>query len=429
MKKIILVMLVLLSQTHMGKAQEHFIPGSILTLSNDTMRGLIDYRDWELNPSRINFKNSSGEITTYTPDGILAFRVSNDVVFLSKHLAMDVSNYRVQDLGGNNPVQIVSDTAVFVRLIVRGQLNLYYLKDAKDKDHFWFQNNKDSIYEMRITRKIVSTQGMAHQTGLAVATLKIYQIILPGIVAGCPSVSEKAKTVDFSMPAFTKIATRYNECINGDKGTFVAKQKKIKVTYGLIAGASLLSLKFFGANDVVLTHVTFPKTWTYTGGAALKIILPYLQGSWIIYNDLVYRPYHVSTTYDTIYLLYPSKPAHYTFDISMGYLKLNTMLRYQFPKWVVKPFINVGMSNSFALVNKNSYTMSINLQTPIYKEGPAIESVKSYEAGFICGIGACFKGLGLEFRYEWANGMSAYAGFTGSENSFTFLLSYTFGQK
>ncbi len=411
-----------------ANSQGNYIPGCILTLNHDTLKGLVDYRDWELNPDKVRFKAPSGEIKTFWPREISAFWISKDVVYLSKRLAMDISNYRVEDLVRNDSVKMVPDTAIFVKLIVSGRLNLYYLRDSKDKDHYWFQRNNDSIYEMRITRRMVSTQGTVLMSDRALASLKLYQIILPGIVADCPAVSEKAKTAEFSMQSFTKIAVKYNECINGEKASVVIKQKKVKVTFGLIAGASMVSLKFFGSDQVYLTRVTFPSTWTYMAGGAFKIILPYLHGSWIIYNDIVYRPYQVSGTFDTINIFNPGTSTHYTYDFTMGYLKFNTMLRYQFPKWAIKPFVNLGMSNSFALVIKNSYTKTIT-SPPSHEEGAAITSVKNYEAGFICGIGACFKGLGLEFRYEWANGMSAYAGFTGSENSYSFLLSYTFGQK
>jgi hypothetical protein len=435
MKKVFFFFTLLVNLVLNAVSQENFVPGRILTLNHDTLKGLLDYRDWELNPGKIRYKDTLGEVKTFRPQDIRAFWISKDVVYLSKHLAMDVSNYRLEDLARNASVRMVRDTAVFVRLIVSGQMNLYFLRDAKDKDHYWFQNKNDSIYEMRITRRMVSTEGMAHQTDLAVATLNLYQIILPGVVADCPSVSEKAKTVEFSMQAFTKIAVKYNECISGDKTMVVSKQKKVKATFGLVAGTSLVSLKFFGADDIMLTHATFPSVWTYTGGISLKIILPYLNGSWIIYNDLVYRPYYVYTEYDNnniIYQYLPGNSSHYTYSFTMGYLKLNTMLRYQFPKWAVKPFVNVGMSNSYALINKNHSTTTITTSpTPYvtYKEGPAVPETKNYEAGFVCGIGACFKELGLEFRYEWANGMSAYTGYTGSENSYSFLLSFTFGQK
>jgi hypothetical protein len=430
MRKLLLIVTILLFSAHVVKSQENYIKGSILLLNKDTLHGLIDYRDREQTPAKIRFKTSSGDIKTFKPVEINAFSVGKDIVFLSKRLAMDVSNCYLEDLVSNASVRIVSDTAVFVRLIVRGPLNLYYMKDAKEKEHFWFQKGHDSIFEMRIARKIVKTPGVTIVSDWSLAKLNIYQLFLPGIVSDCPAIAEKAKTTEFSMKDFERLALKYNECITGMKASPTSKVKKIRFTFGLVAGASTLNLKFFGAKIITLTHVTFPAVWTYTGGVALKIILPYLNGSWIIYNDIVYRPYHLSGTYDTINIFSPGISSHYTCDFSMGYLKLNTMLRYQFPKWVVKPFINVGMSNSYALVNNNTYTKMTNTQpNPTYEEGPAIESSKSYEAGFICGIGACVKGMGLEVRYEWANGMSAYAGFTGSENSFTFLLSYTFGQK
>ena len=45
-------------------AQENFIKGGILTLRHDSMIGMIDYRDRELNPSTITFQNASGERKT-----------------------------------------------------------------------------------------------------------------------------------------------------------------------------------------------------------------------------------------------------------------------------------------------------------------------------------------------------------------------------
>jgi len=430
MKNLSLILIILLFSARTANSQENFIPGSVLTLSNDTLKGLLDYRDWELNPAKIRFKNSSGEIKTFKPYGIKAFWVSKDVVFLSKRLAMDVSNYRVEDLVLDDSVMIVRDTTVFVRVIVGGRLSLYYMKDAKEKEHFWFQNKSDSIFEMRITRRMVKTQGVAYRSDRALASLNLFQLILPGIVSDCPAMAEKVKTTAFSMKDFMRVAEQYNDCITGVKTSTVMQTNKVKLTFGLIAGASTVNLKFYGADNVTITQVSFPSIWTYTGGVALKIILPYLNGSWIIYNDLIYRPYHISGTYDESNIFDPGTSSHYTYDFTMGYLKVNTMLRYQFPKWAVKPFLNLGMSNSFALVNNNSYTRTISTKpNPTYEEGPAVPNPKIYEAGLICGIGACFKGFGLEIRYEWANGMSPKSMVTASENSFTFLLSYTFGQK
>ena len=411
-------------------AQENFIKGGILTLHNDSMSGMIDYRDRELNPSTITFQNASGEIKTYKAGEINAFWAGKDAVFLSKHLSMDISNFRLQDLLVNDSAMIVKDTAVFVRLLVGGPLNLYYLKDENEKEHFWFQKGNDSIFEMRIVRKMVKTQGASLSSERSLATLNLYQLILPGIVEGCPDLQTQAKTISFSKPAFTKFAIQYHDCIGKDKPVFVAKQKQVKVTFGLVAGASVISLKFHTYDDMPITKASFPSVWTYTGGVALKIILPYLNGSWIIYNDLVFRPYHVTGSYDESDPTFPAISNHYTYDFNMAYIKLNTMLRYQFPKWQVKPFVNIGMSNSFAVQNTNSYTFSSNTKPkPTYEEGAAVPETKTYEAGFIGGIGVVFKGLGLEARYEWANGMSSYMTLTCSETSVTFLLSYTFGQK
>jgi len=423
-----IALFVLFVQT--ASAQENFIPGSILTTSGDTVHGRIDYRDWEMLPSSITFKYPSGELKTFKAGEIASFTTGRNDIFLSLRLAMDVSNYKLTDLIENDAEMIVRDTAVFVRLVVKGKLSLYYLKDGKEKEHYWFRKGNDSIYEMRITRKMVKSQSLTNRAGRDLATLKLYQVILPGLVADCEGMAEKVKNTGYSMKEFTDVAVQFNNCTDGGKDMEVSRVKKVRLTFGPIAGVSVVSLKFTGYEDNPINRASFPASWTYMAGLALKIVLPFNYDSWIIYNDLVYRPYKTSAAYDESNIMIPGSSTHYTFEFSMGYLKLNTMLRYQFPKWQVKPFINIGMSNSFALVNSNSYSKTISTKPqPTYTEGPAIEDPKTYEAGFIGGVGACFKGFGLEVRYEWANGMSPYSTLTAHETSFSFLLSYTFGQK
>lgn len=411
-------------------AQEHFISGSIILKTGDTLKGQIDYRDWELNPSSIRFRNASGEIKTFSPSMIAGFTDGRELVFWSARLAIDISNYTLTDLLTDDTEKIVRDTSVFVKVLVRGQLCLYYLKDKNDKDHFWFRNGQDSAYEMRISRKVKKTGEGAHSGTQGIATLNLYQIILPGIVEDCPGVAEQAKKAGFSIQDFTGIALKYNECRGSKSFSVVHKTKKVKARFGLIAGASAVNLRFHGAEEIPITHASFPGTWTWMGGVALKVILPYLNGSWIIYNDLVYRPYSASGSYDSTNILIPNSSDHYEWTFNMGYLKLNTMLRYQYPKWAVKPFVNLGISNSYAVINDSHCTQTFTWHgTSEVTEGPAIQETKNYEIGFICGLGACFRGFGFEFRFETANGMSAYSTLTAAENSYSFLLSYTFGEK
>jgi len=54
-------------------AQKNFIDGYIITLKKDTLKGKIDYREWNLNPSLIHFTDAAGKIDIFRPDDIAGF--------------------------------------------------------------------------------------------------------------------------------------------------------------------------------------------------------------------------------------------------------------------------------------------------------------------------------------------------------------------
>jgi hypothetical protein len=54
------------------------------------------------------------------------------------------------------------------------------------------------------------------------------------------------------------------------------------------------------------------------------------------------------------------------------------------------------------------------------------DAFRKYEFGITGGLGAEFKHVGLEVRYEWSNGASGVSGTTMDVNSWFFIFSYTF---
>ncbi len=58
-RKILLVVAVSLLACPFVVAQENFLPGLVVTKSNDTLSGQIDYRNWRNNPARISFRSDA----------------------------------------------------------------------------------------------------------------------------------------------------------------------------------------------------------------------------------------------------------------------------------------------------------------------------------------------------------------------------------
>ncbi len=58
-------------------AQSNFKPGYVVTLKGDTIRGLIDYREWSSTPTSINFKTSATDnVRKYSDQEIRYFNIS-----------------------------------------------------------------------------------------------------------------------------------------------------------------------------------------------------------------------------------------------------------------------------------------------------------------------------------------------------------------
>lgn len=58
-------------------AQTNFKPGYVVTTSGDTLRGQIDYGQWDRNPREIRFKQNSEAWSVYNADNARAFAVLN----------------------------------------------------------------------------------------------------------------------------------------------------------------------------------------------------------------------------------------------------------------------------------------------------------------------------------------------------------------
>lgn len=58
-------------------AQTNFKPGYVVTNSGDTLRGQIDYRQWDRNPREIHFKQNDEALKVYSIDNARAFALLN----------------------------------------------------------------------------------------------------------------------------------------------------------------------------------------------------------------------------------------------------------------------------------------------------------------------------------------------------------------
>ena len=109
-------------------AQRNFIAGSVSLPSGQSVKGVVDYREWKINPSFILFKNLPGRMFKYTPKDILEFRVDeNDEVYRRGFFKSDT---------------------VFLLTLVSGDMNLYSFRDKDDELHYFIQKENQRMVEL-----------------------------------------------------------------------------------------------------------------------------------------------------------------------------------------------------------------------------------------------------------------------------------------
>ena len=411
-------LLYLFSQTVL--AQKKFEPGYIINIQNDTLKGFIDYRNWSKNPEKITFKTTiESEDKTYGLTNISGFYVHEEH-YVKAIVNVDVSPYKANQLSESPVPQIQQDT-VFLMVMARGPKSLYYLKDGLDKTHLYIGKGADyellSYYQYKMIR--------ADQSGII--TIDRFKQQLQEYFGDCPAVQAKINTLSYSQNRVAKLFNSfYSEC-RSSTAAFIQKKEKALVQTGVLAGLSVTKIKFKGINHPYLTQHDLDASKQATGGVFLNLVFARTQRKLSLYNELIFTSMKVKSHSEE----YVSEDDHSFSDVSLnyGYLKLTNMVRYKLVSKVSFDFfVNAGISNGLALSETNlrrKETYFFSNQGAVTEE-KALLSTRKHEEALSFGAGGTMQKYSVEFRYEMANGMSAYTSLKSSVKRAYVLFSYRF---
>jgi hypothetical protein len=114
-------------------AQTYFRPGYVIKTGNDTVFGEVDYRGDLLMAEICRFRiNSDGNEIKYSPEDLTAYRFIESKYFVSK---------------------VVNGKKVFLEFLIKGQINIYYLRDESG-DHYFLEKDDSGIIEIPYEKEI-----------------------------------------------------------------------------------------------------------------------------------------------------------------------------------------------------------------------------------------------------------------------------------
>ena len=414
-------------------AQKNFIDGYIITLKKDTLKGKIDYREWNLNPTLIRFTDAAGKINIFRPDDIAGFFIPPKDHYISSHVSLDLSSFQTIDLMEHQEPKLVRDTALFLMTLVKGEASLYYFNDRNNREHYYVSKAGAHLVELLLKKTYITTSEGITQGQNYIATTELFKGQLIVLFTDCPGLKERINTSSYSTASIRSIVIRYNECIHSPV-EFVKKEEPIKIKFGLLAGPTLTQVTFSGGSFIItnsdvgpayLRGVKMTDCYSFIAGVSLYIIFPRERAQWSLVNELVYNSYSNSGSTSGITWYFVNYEG--TFSFKVAHIKLNTMLRYQYPKWKVRPFADLGISNGYAIQADNTEILVNKFSGTVWNcSGKAIPGPRLYEFGIIGGIGINWWKVSGELRYDWAQGISPYVGVGGPENTYSFVLSFVF---
>ncbi|MBS1500781.1 MAG: hypothetical protein JST32_01880 [Bacteroidetes bacterium] len=122
-----------------AKAQSNYKPGYIVTLKGDTVKGYIDYREWDKNPWQVYFRDNAGTINTISILNAKAFAVSGLEYYENHIVKVSQDEIDVNKLSAQPDTSKRVDT-VFLRVITKGKfLTLYSYQDAMKLRYYLLQ--------------------------------------------------------------------------------------------------------------------------------------------------------------------------------------------------------------------------------------------------------------------------------------------------
>lgn len=419
MKKLLIFSLLLLTLSGFTKiySQNNFIKGYIITLNHDTINGLINYKQWNFNPKVIQFKKDiNSHITNYKANEINFFYANNEL-YIGKIIPIDYSPVKLEELSYSTQENFITDT-IFLNVVLQGRTSLYSLNDHNSKFHFFIEKNDIGITELLNQFYLKDIQGKT-----IIQHFEKYKGQLNIYLSDCPSIFTKIIKCNFNFKDLQGLIAFYNTSQNASI-TYKKINEKAKIVWGVTGGLSYTQVKFTGSGDY-LSKMNFSSSYNPIIGISLSYHFPRNLNKWSIYNELIFKSY----SSDGSYTDYHNENYYTTYNNTVGgsYLKLTNMLRYQFVKCKIKPFLSVGICNSIVINKKNSRVTETKFYSEhTFKNGTAVGEYKHMEQSVVAALGGDYKNFSMELRYESGNGFSNYRNVISKINSFNLLIGYHF---
>jgi hypothetical protein len=346
-----------------SSAQNNYKPGYVVTLNGDTVKGYINYREWDKNPKNISFKKDlTATAEEFTPENTGAFGITGFEYF--KSCTVPISQAQVET--GNLKVGVDSSyiTAnVFLRVLtVGGNVSVFSYEDDIKTRYYILEHGR--VQPAELIYRIYYRGDNANDY----KTDNIYQIQLQSLAQKYNVDSYKLQvqltTAQYSESDIIKIA----KAINGDNAVQFTPESRLGT--GWFAG--------IGIADNVLT---------FTGGIAYppkKSFFPKIAAGFDLYPNKNIQKFffRAEVSFTANQYSFPEKPdaeglsSYSISNIMQRTVSGSAQVVYNiYSAENVSVFIGAGVSINISSYNNYHFTQYNNMTSTTTNEFPGFVHV------------------------------------------------------
>jgi hypothetical protein len=366
--KATLAVLFFLTSTPSVSGQQGFMDGYIIKKNRDSLRGQIGYKEWFVSPSKIVFE-SGGKSTALGPDDLLAFGVNGEryeahTVHISPYLLNLAGLTSADEIG--KPY----DSTVFLQVLTSGKLTLWELRLASQANYYFVSGKEGHPDQLRlITRIYQQDNGMT-----TFDQQEAYKNQLDYLLQDCKAVTRRIARTSYNAESLRKLIFAYNYC-GKDTLDMTAISSRNSSQLFVFLGYVNGSVKFPGSGSPE-NNQHWPTSSSAAAGIGLSLPLRGSQHfSFVL--DLAFEHFHSES--NTWSLGGPNST--FAGYIDYNQLKLDLLLRYSSRAKKLRPFLEAGLTNGFA-VGLEAYE-----NNPSYPYDLTGGALRNYMPGGIGGAG------------------------------------------
>lgn len=262
-----------------ANAQTDFRPGFIINNGGDTLFGQLDYRGDALMGSICKFKTADDKVQEFKPTDIQGYRFTDSKYFVSKE---------------------VDGKKVFLEYLIKGKVNVYYLRDDKG-DHYYIDKEGLKLIELPYDEgiKMVDEKQVYYQSNKHYGILSYYMQDVPEIQPQIQGIKEP------KHQNLIRLAENYNNMVCKDEKCIIYVKKGPGVKVLIETNVGIRKFRQYDAllNELGgLLYLSIPRTneklffnTGFTYGFSSK-------------NDSVLRVYRIPLQLMYLYRVYKIQP-------------------------------------------------------------------------------------------------------------------------